>query len=98
MYYCYLNFLFQTAGFKNSKLYRYWDASSRSLDLKGMLEDLESAPENSVIVLHACAHNPTGVDPTLEQWRQIAEVIQKRKLFTYFDCAYQVREFQMNLT
>ena len=41
-----------------------------------MLEDLRAAPENSVIILHACAHNPTGLDPTQEQWIQIADVIQ----------------------
>lgn len=50
-----------------------------------------SAPENSVIVLHACAHNPTGIDPSQEQWMRLAEVVKTRKLFPFFDLAYQVR-------
>jgi len=48
-----------------------------------MLEDLAAAPENSVVILHACAHNPTGVDPTEEQWKEIANVIRVRKTITY---------------
>ncbi len=55
-----------------------------------MLDDLGSAPEGAVVVLHACAHNPTGIDPTREQWEKIADVIQEKKLFPFFDCAYQV--------
>jgi aspartate/methionine/tyrosine aminotransferase len=43
-----------------------------------------------VVVLHACAHNPTGVDPSLQQWRGILEVVQQRRLLPFFDCAYQV--------
>ncbi|PWA25654.1 hypothetical protein CCH79_00001642 [Gambusia affinis] len=46
-------------------------------------------PERSIFVLHACAHNPTGTDPTQEQWKQIAEVMMRRKLFAFFDSAYQ---------
>jgi aspartate/tyrosine/aromatic aminotransferase len=69
--------------------YRYWNASGRDLDLAGMLADIEAAPEGSVILLHAAAHNPTGVDPTKEQWEQIMKVCQARKHFCWFDCAYQ---------
>lgn len=54
-----------------------------------MLEDLNNAPEGAVIILHACAHNPTGSDPTQEQWKQIADVLEARKLFAFFDSAYQ---------
>ena len=54
-----------------------------------MLSSLQSAPSGSIILLHACAHNPTGVDPTQEQWVKIAEVIKQNKLFPFFDCAYQ---------
>ncbi|KAJ8916151.1 hypothetical protein NQ315_016290, partial [Exocentrus adspersus] len=53
------------------------------------LEDLRNAPELSVIILHSCAHNPTGCDPTIEQWSEIAQVIRKKKLFPFFDSAYQ---------
>jgi aspartate aminotransferase len=62
---------------------------TKSLDITGMLEDLSNAPPNSLIILHACAHNPTGVDPTREQWQQIADVMRERKLFPLFDSAYQ---------
>lgn len=54
-----------------------------------MLEDLRNAPEGSIILLHACAHNPTGVDPTPDQWKQIAEVVKARKHLPWLDSAYQ---------
>jgi aspartate/tyrosine/aromatic aminotransferase len=69
--------------------YRYWNAAGRDLDLAGMLEDLTNAPEGSVVMLHAAAHNPTGVDPTKEQWDQILEVCKARKHVCWFDSAYQ---------
>ncbi|XP_015919632.1 aspartate aminotransferase, cytoplasmic [Parasteatoda tepidariorum] len=81
--------VFKDAGFPNDHTYRYWNAPTRDLNFKGMMEDLENAPEDSVIILHACAHNPTGVDPTQEQWKQIADLMEKKKLFPFFDCAYQ---------
>ncbi|KAK9234183.1 pyridoxal phosphate-dependent transferase [Lipomyces kononenkoae] len=71
------------------KSYRYYDKATISLDIDGMIQDLEAAPENSIILLHACAHNPTGVDPTPEQWRQISDVVKKRDHFVFFDMAYQ---------
>lgn len=81
--------MFDYAGFPAVKNYRYWDAANLSLDFNGMLDDLRAAPEGSVIVLHACAHNPTGIDPTKEQWATIADLMEQRKLFPFFDCAYQ---------
>lgn len=54
-----------------------------------MLADLRSANKYSLVILHACAHNPTGVDPTSEQWKAILEVIQERRLIPLFDSAYQ---------
>jgi len=72
-----------------SQAYRYWDAKGRCLDLQGMLEDLRKAPKGSVVLLHACAHNPTGVDPTKEQWKQIAQVIRECGHLPWFDSAYQ---------
>ncbi|XP_017268523.1 aspartate aminotransferase, cytoplasmic [Kryptolebias marmoratus] len=83
------NAVFSNAGFEDVRPYKYWDAEKRGLDLAGFLGDLESCPERSVFVLHACAHNPTGTDPTKEQWKQIAEVMKRRKLFVFFDSAYQ---------
>eukprot|EP01091_Cochliopodium_minus_P007591 TRINITY_DN1747_c0_g1_i2.p1 TRINITY_DN1747_c0_g1~~TRINITY_DN1747_c0_g1_i2.p1 ORF type:complete len:244 (-),score=64.98 TRINITY_DN1747_c0_g1_i2:92-823(-) len=54
-----------------------------------MLEDLETASPCATVVLHACAHNPTGVDPTFEEWKEIAKLIQRKNLFVLFDIAYQ---------
>jgi aspartate/tyrosine/aromatic aminotransferase len=71
------------------KPYRYWDAEGRNLNIEGMLADIEDAPEGSVIMLHAAAHNPTGVDPTKEQWDRIMAVCQKRNHVCWFDSAYQ---------
>ncbi|CAH0722943.1 unnamed protein product, partial [Brenthis ino] len=81
--------VFVNSGFTQPRTYRYWDAKSRAIDFAGMIEDLKNAPENSVIILHACAHNPTGIDPTQEQWEKIADVMEERKLFPFFDSAYQ---------
>ncbi len=81
------------AIFKDSRLavgsYRYFDAKTNGLDLNGMLQDLKASPQGSVVLLHACAHNPTGVDPTPEQWSEIAAVCRERGLFPFFDMAYQ---------
>ncbi|XP_047478353.1 aspartate aminotransferase, cytoplasmic-like [Penaeus chinensis] len=81
--------IFTQAGFTDVKQYRYWDGKTKGLDFDGMIEDLQNAPENSVVILHACAHNPTGVDPTQDQWKKIADVMEERKLFPLFDSAYQ---------
>ena len=70
--------------------YRYLAADKRSLDLDGMLEDLvtNSKPGDAVL-LHACCHNPTGVDPTAEQWQKIADVVAEKRLLPLIDFAYQ---------
>ena len=81
--------IFDGAGFTDLRQYRYWDTENRNLDFSGMVEDLGQAPSGAVVILHACAHNPTGLDPTKEQWAQIAEVCRSRNLFVFFDCAYQ---------
>ncbi|MCJ8730609.1 hypothetical protein PDJAM_G00186440 [Pangasius djambal] len=83
------NGVFDNAGFEDIRSYKYWDAEKRGLNLSGFLADLESAPEHSIFVLHACAHNPTGTDPTQDEWKKIAEVMKRRNLFAFFDSAYQ---------
>ncbi|XP_030058780.1 aspartate aminotransferase, cytoplasmic [Microcaecilia unicolor] len=83
------NAVFIDAGFKDIRTYHYWDAAKRGLDLQGLLQDLQSAPDFSIVVLHACAHNPTGTDPTPDEWKKIAEVMKVRHLFPFFDSAYQ---------
>jgi len=69
--------------------YRYLNKKQLTLDLDGILGDMENAQDGSVFLLHVCAHNPTGVDPTLDQWRQIAQVMKRKRHFAFFDCAYQ---------
>ena len=80
--------LFERAGFEVVE-YAYYDPATHGLDYEGMLASLRALPEQSVVVLHACCHNPTGVDPTLEQWAGIVEVIKARKLVPFLDIAYQ---------
>lgn len=80
--------IFQLAGF-TVKFYRYFKPETRGLDFEGLCQDLHQAEEGAVLLLHACAHNPTGVDPTAAQWRGILEIAQRRKLLPFFDSAYQ---------
>jgi len=72
-----------------TKDYPYWDAASRSFDAEGMLGALRAAPPHGLVLLHACAHNPTGLDPSRGQWEEIAAVIKERSLIPLLDCAYQ---------
>ncbi|KIL69653.1 hypothetical protein M378DRAFT_184092 [Amanita muscaria Koide BX008] len=69
--------------------YAYYDPETIGLDLKGFTNALSGAPPRSVFLLHACAHNPTGFDPTHEQWKTIANIMLEKKHFAFFDCAYQ---------
>ncbi|XP_028799113.1 aspartate aminotransferase P2, mitochondrial [Neltuma alba] len=69
--------------------YRYYDPRTVGLDFEGMIADIEAAPEGSFVLLHGCAHNPTGIDPTPEQWEKIADVIQQKNHIPFFDVAYQ---------
>ncbi|KAL3745304.1 hypothetical protein ACJRO7_014422 [Eucalyptus globulus] len=80
--------VFTLAGL-SVKYYRYYDPATRGLDFQGLLEDLGSAPSGAVVLLHACAHNPTGVDPTVEQWEQIRQLMRSKQLLPFFDSAYQ---------
>ncbi|XP_059461009.1 aspartate aminotransferase P2, mitochondrial [Corylus avellana] len=69
--------------------YRYYDPKTVGLDFEGMLADIKAAPEGSFVLLHGCAHNPTGIDPTPEQWEKIADLIQGKNHIAFFDVAYQ---------
>jgi aromatic-amino-acid transaminase len=80
--------LFELAGFKVNS-YRYYDAVSRGLDFGGMLWSLQSMRPGDIVVLHACCHNPTGADPSGEQWTQIIETVRERGLVPFVDLAYQ---------
>jgi aspartate/tyrosine/aromatic aminotransferase len=80
--------IFKAAGLE-VRDYTYYDPKTKGLDINGLLKDLENAQPGSIILLHTCAHNPTGVDPTPEQWHQIAKVMKENDLFPFFDTAYQ---------
>lgn len=69
--------------------YRYYDKSTIGLDFEGLIADVKAAPNGSVFLFHACAHNPTGVDPSQEQWKQISDVVKEKGHFAFFDMAYQ---------
>lgn len=71
------------------KTYPYFSPQTKGLDFDGMKSALSAAPEGSIILLHACAHNPTGVDPTQSQWKEIAGIVREKRHFPFFDCAYQ---------
>jgi len=81
--------IYKAAGFTDFRKYRYWNAQDKCLDISGLLEDLTNAPEYSIVIFHSCAHNPTGVDPDKDQWKQISEVCKARCIFPVFDTAYQ---------
>jgi aspartate aminotransferase len=69
--------------------FRYYKPETRGLDMEGMMEDISKAPSGSFFLLHACAHNPTGVDPTAEQWKAVSELMMEKGHFPFFDMAYQ---------
>ncbi|XP_024004001.1 aspartate aminotransferase, mitochondrial [Eutrema salsugineum] len=70
------------------KTYHYYHPESKGLNFSGLMDDVKNAPEGSFFLLHACAHNPTGVDPTDEQWREISQLFKAKKHFAFFDMAY----------
>jgi aromatic-amino-acid transaminase len=80
--------LFEAAGF-NVEAYPYYDAKSRGLDFGAMTATLEKLPAGAIVVLHACCHNPTGVDLNPEQWGRVIEVVKARELVPFLDLAYQ---------
>jgi aromatic-amino-acid transaminase len=80
--------LFEAAGFKVNT-YPYYDARTHGLDFAGMKQALDALPAGSIVVLHACCHNPTGVDLTQEQWQAILDIVSSRGLIPFLDLAYQ---------
>ena len=80
--------LFETAGFPVQN-YRYYDAASHDVNRAGMLEDLNALPAGSIVVLHACCHNPTGVDLTPADWQNVLDVVKAKGLIPFLDMAYQ---------
>jgi len=71
------------------RTYPYFEAKTRGLDFDGMTKTLAGAPDGAIVLLHPCAHNPTGVDPTQEQWEQILKMCLEKSFLVFFDSAYQ---------
>lgn len=80
--------IFTNAGFEVGT-YAYYDAATRSVDFAGMLADLNAAAAGTIVVLHACCHNPTGYDITAAQWDQVIAVVKAKGLVAFLDMAYQ---------
>ena len=80
--------VFESAGF-NVNAYPYYDANARGIDFKGMLGALKAVPAGDIVLLHACCHNPTGVDLSEAQWTGVVETIGARGLVPFLDLAYQ---------
>lgn len=80
--------LFEYAGYKVNT-YPYYQASTRGVDMAGMLGALEKLPAGAVAVLHACCHNPTGADLTADQWETVLDVVKARNIVPFLDIAYQ---------
>lgn len=80
--------IFEASGFQIAS-YRYYDQTTHGVDFTGMIEDLSNARRGSVLLLHACCHNPTGADLTHLQWKALAELIKEKQLFPFLDLAYQ---------
>jgi aromatic-amino-acid transaminase len=80
--------LFEAAGFP-VRSYRYYDAFSNGVNRGGLLEDLKNLPARSIVVLHACCHNPTGVDLSMDDWQAILDILREREHVPFLDIAYQ---------
>ncbi len=80
--------LFESAGFVVNN-YPYYDPSTQGVNFAGMLASLQSMPHGSIVLLHACCHNPTGADLTNEQWKEVIAVVTARNLVPFLDMAYQ---------
>lgn len=80
--------IFQSAGIKTHS-YAYYDGDTQSLSFDRMMAQLDGLPENSIVLLHACCHNPTGVDLSQEQWGELIPLLVKRQLIPFLDMAYQ---------
>ena len=80
--------IFTNAGF-TVETYAYYDAARRGINFEGMLASLNAAPAGTIVLLHACCHNPTGYDLTMAQWDQVIAAVQSRNLTPFLDMAYQ---------
>lgn len=79
--------VFETIGFEVVH-FEWYSVKTGNLNMQAILDALVEAPTGSIFVFHASAHNPTGCDPSMAEWAQIAQVVKQRKLFPLFDAAY----------
>jgi aromatic-amino-acid transaminase len=80
--------IFEAAGYEVLE-YTYFDPKTRGVDFNGMVKSLESFPAKTLVILHACCHNPTGADLTKDQWQTIISICQQKQLIPFLDIAYQ---------
>lgn len=80
--------IFRDAGWEDARKYTYLDAGGLTLDWAALMADLRNAPDGAVVLLHLCAHNPSGIDPTKAQWKELAALFKEKSLFPLFDSAY----------
>lgn len=80
--------IFERSGL-DVQSYPYLDTQSHCLNFKGTCQAIQRMPANSVILLHGCCHNPTSIDPTLEQWKELSSLLKKQHIIPFFDVAYQ---------
>lgn len=80
--------IFEAAGFKVGS-YPYYNPAARGIDIDAMIAALRRLAPGSIVVLHACCHNPTGLDPSPEQWRAIRAAVEETRLVPFLDLAYQ---------
>jgi aspartate aminotransferase len=80
--------LFRTAGLE-PVYYKYYDPNTNAVDFDGLVADIRAADDGSLFMLHACAHNPTGCDPSPEQWNELSRIMREKQHVVFFDCAYQ---------
>lgn len=80
--------IFKAVGIEVAE-YAYYDAANHALDFNGMLEDLNQAQAGDIVLFHGCCHNPTGIDPTCDEWEQLADLSRAKGWLPLFDFAYQ---------
>ncbi|NBW00292.1 MAG: aspartate/tyrosine/aromatic aminotransferase [Betaproteobacteria bacterium] len=80
--------VFESAGF-TVQSYTYYDPQSHGLDFDGMVQSLKGMPERTIVLLHACCHNPTGVDLNLQQWEEVVALCRAKRFIPFLDLAYQ---------
>ena len=86
--------IYKKAGFTKLVPYTYWDGASKKANTDQFVADLQNAPEKSVILFHACAHNPTGSDPSVDDWKRLAEVCKQKG--TCFNVLLHIEQYNIS--